>query len=253
MIIVDYRRGSHELVAPLEARGLDVAETELPAGDLAWTGKGSKGKAVEVGVEFKTLSEMIESFHTERLQDQVMRMRGALEGEQPLYNYAWLVFEGEVIFDKAGRLLKRIGRKSFKPMPGKMTHMELLKRLYVLHLCAGVAWINTESRRETLDTLEALYRTWTDKSIDEHGSHLAIYQPEALVPISDFRKTISSACFPGISIRKSIAVERKFGGSLRRAVNAPVEEWADIEVKDAKGNKKRIGMSIAAKIQEKIS
>jgi ERCC4-type nuclease len=253
MILVDYRQGSHELVAPLELRGLEVAETELPAADLAWTGRGMKDAPVEVGVEFKTLEEMVDSFRTERLQEQVMRMRGAEPGQRPLYDYAWIVFEGEVIFDKQGRLMKRVGRRDFKPLPGKMTHMELLKRLFVLHLNAGVAWVNTESRRETLDVLEALYRVWTDKPLDEHGSHMAIYQPEALVPISDFRKTVSSACFPGISIRKSIAVERAFKGSLRRAVNAPVDEWASIEVKDAKGNVKRLGMSIASKIQEKIS
>lgn len=253
MIVVDRRQGSHELVAPLEARGLEVAETELTtAGDLTWTGRGEGGAPVEVGIEFKTLEEMVDSFHTQRLQDQVMRMRGAEPGARPLYDYAWLLFEGEVIYDKNGRLLKRVGRREFKLMPGKMTHNELLKRLFVLHLRAGVAWINTESRRETLDVIEALYRTWTDKNLDDHNSHLAIYQPPALVPLSDFRQTVSSACFPGISVRKSLAVENAFGGSLRRAVNAPLEEWAEIEVVDKKGNRKRLGTSIASKIQEKI-
>jgi ERCC4-type nuclease len=253
VILVDRREGSHELVAPLEARGLEVAETELPAGDVAWTGRGIGGTPVEIGIEFKTLTEMIESLRTERLQEQVMKMRGAEPGQRPLYDFAWLIFEGEVIFDKAGRLMKRIGKRDFVPLPGRMTHQELIKRLMVLQLCAGVAWINTESQRETLDYMEAMYRVWTDKNLDEHGSHVAIYQPEALVPISDFRKTVSSACFPGISIRKSIAVERRFKGSLRKAVNASAAEWAEIEVKDAKGNVKRLGMSIAAKIQEKIS
>lgn len=256
MILVDYREGSADFVKPLEARGLDAAEVGAPglyAGDFAWTGKGIGGAPVEVGIEFKTLSEMIDSFHTNRLQEQVMKMRGAEPGERPLYDFAWLLFEGEVIFDDHGRLLKRTGRKSFKPMPGRMTHQELLKRLFGLQLNAGVAWINTESRRESLDVIQALYRFWTDKNLDEHDSHIAIYHPESLVPISDFRQTVSSACFPGISVRKSIGVERAFKGSLRRAVNATAEEWAAVECKDQKGNVKRLGMSIAQKIQEKIS
>lgn len=243
-IAVDYRRGSHELVAPLEAMGYDVAETELPFGDIAFTGRGEAGAAVEVGVEFKKLEEFIGSMNTARLQGH------QLLGMQTAFEFRYLLIEGELFYNKRGQLLKRVGRQEFVPIPGKMGIYELMKRVHVLHLRGGLNPLWARNRRDTLMQLDVLYKVWTDKALDEHTSHLAIYQPPALIPISQFRQTVST--LPGIALRVSLAVERAFDASLRRAFNAGLQQWANIEVIDRKGNSKRLGPKVAERIQEAV-
>lgn len=251
MITVDYRQGSHELVEPLRAKGLEVYETEtpeeMPFGDVAFEGRGEKGKRVQIGIEFKKLEELVGALRTERLQGH------QAPGMQDAYDFRYLLIEGELTYDKRGRLLKRVGKRDFRPIAGGMGVGELMKRLFVLHLQWGLNPLWTKNRRDTLMTLEMLYRVWTDQDLDEHKSHLGIYQPPRIVPLSDFRQTVSSPLFPGISVRKSLFVERTFKGSLRRAVNAAAKTWAEIEIVDKHGGKKKLGMKIAEKIQERIT
>jgi ERCC4-type nuclease len=250
MITVDFRQGSHDLVEPLRRTGIEVYETEtpdeMPFGDIAFEGRGEKGKRVQVGIEFKKIEELVGSLRTGRLQGH------QAPGMQDAYDFRYLLIEGELLYDKRGRLLRRVGKRDFRPMGGGMGVGEFLKRLFVLHLRWGLNPLWARTRRDSLMLIEMLYRTWTDQDLDEHKSHLGIYQPPHIVPLSPFRQTVSSASFPGISIRKSLAVEKAFKGSLRRAVNAPTEEWAEIEVLDKKGAKKRLGTKIAAKITDQI-
>ena len=86
-------------------------------------------------------------------------------------------------------------------------------------------WART--RTDTLTWIEALYRTWTDKDLDQHESHIAIYQPPTFAPVSEFRGFVSR--FDGLGLRTSLTVEKHFKGNLRRAMNASREEWMKIE------------------------
>lgn len=250
MIILDYRQGSGELEDPLVALGLQVYKTrtpdELPFGDIAFEGRGEGGKPVQVGIEFKKLEELIGSLRTNRLQGH------QAPGMQQSFDFRYLMIEGELIYDTRGRLLKRVGKRDFKPIAGGMGVGELLKRILVLHLTWGLNPLWPRNRRDSLKFIEMLYRVWTDQDLDEHKSHLGIYQPPAIVPISDFRQAVSGPLFPGISLRKSLAVERAFKGSLRKASAASVETWAGIETKDKRGNTKRLGRKIAERIVENM-
>lgn len=252
MLIVDYRAGSHELVEPLQALGLDVIESELAFGDLAFTGRGVGDKPIDIGVEFKKLDECVASMRNGRLTGhQLPGMRGAQEGSTPLYDHAWLLVEGDILYDSRGRLQKRVGRAFNAPIVGGMTVTELYKRLLSIQTGWGIPWMLTKNRADTLKFIEALYRTWTDRAQDEHQSHLGLYQPDALVPVSAFRRTV--ATLPGISLATSAAVEKRFKGSLTAAVVAPAKVWAEIEIVDKRGNSKRLGMKRAEKIKEAIA
>lgn len=232
-------------MAPLEAMGLEVVETELPFGDIAFDGLGNGGKTVTVGIEFKKLEELIGSLRSERIQGH------QAPGMQD-YDFRWLMIEGEVHYDKQGRLLKRVGKHDFIPLKGGMGIGELKKRVLGLHLHWGLNPIWSRNRRESLMEIQVLYRTWTDKPMDEHTSHLGIYQPAAILPVSPFRQAVSGPLFPGISLRKSLAVEKAFSGSLRKAANASAETWAKIAVIDKNGDTKRLGMTTAEKIKENM-
>ena len=220
MLLVDYRAGSDELLEPLRKMGLPAESGDIPA-DIAFEGRGEGGTPVMVGIEFKKLGELMQSLRTQRLQGhQLLKMREH-------FQFCYLLVEGELHYDKKGYLTKRAGRYKFVPLPGRMVVGELLKRLFVLHLCGGLNIVWAANRTITLSTLEALYHTWTDCDLDQHKSHIAIYQAPTLAPVSEFRAFISR--IDGISLRKSLSIEKHFGGSIRRAVNAPMAEWMTID------------------------
>jgi hypothetical protein len=126
-----------------------------------------------------------------------------------------------------------------------MTIGEYWKRINTLHLCYGLNPMHTQNQAQTLKWLEVLYRTWTDVDLDKHKSHLGIYQPPTLVPINKTRKALCA--WDTIGIRTSKAVEDRFG-SIKRAANGTVREWAEIEIITDKGKVRRLGDKDAAHI-----
>jgi len=241
MILLDRRAGSIELEAPLKAAGLPIDVTTLEHGDLLFQGRGEGGKPVYIGVEYKKLGELVSSLRTGRLQGH--QLYGM---QRPTFDYSYLLIEGELLYDKYGKLLKRRGRSSFMLMPGAMSVSELFKRIHVLHLVGGLnpAWV--KARRDTVQWIHALYRVWTDSDLDKHKSHLTLYQPPTLIPLSPFRNTVR--IWPGIGIKTSLAVERHFEGSLRRAVQASATEWAEIRTTSDKGKVTRLGEAEAQRL-----
>ena len=249
MLLVDRRAGSKELVKPLRKKGLDVVETELEFGDVAFNGKGDAGRDVQIGIEYKRLSDAVSSMRSGRLEGhQLLGMRGAEPGTEPLYDFAYLLLEGEVLYDGRGVLLERKvrrGRHELQPLHGTMNVAEFKKRLHVLHLRGGLNTIYARTFEQSVDELEILYRVWTDKALDEHSSHLAIYNAPPLIPVSNCRRTL--ATLPGLSYVRSAAAQRKFG-SIRRAVCASVADWANLDV-----DGRKLGESTAAKIVAAIN
>lgn len=239
MLLVDPRAGSAELAAPLRRMGLEVDDSqEIPA-DIAFTGKGDGGRPVTIGVEFKKLGENVASLRSGRLcGHQLPTMREH-------FDYCWLLVEGELLYDKQGRLQRRAGKRTLKPLPGSMGVSEYLKRLLVLHLRGGLNPWHSNNRQDTLKFIEVLYRTWTDVALDDHKSHLAIYQAPTLIPVSKTREAFNAWDHIGYTISK--AVEDKFG-CVRKAANASVEEWAAITTTDRNGGKRKLGMKDATKI-----
>lgn len=239
MLIVDDRAGSKELIHPLRRLGLDIEAARLDFGDLAWEGRGLKGQTVSIGVEFKHLRELVQALRTERLQGF------QLPGMRQTYDHSYLLIEGEWLYDRKGQLLRRKNRRTIT-LEGQMSVQELLKRKHVLHLCGGLNPITTLTREDTLQEILALYHTWTDVDLDKHKSHLAIYSAPPLIPISDFRGAVKQ--FPGVGMRMSLAVEKHFKGSLRKAVLAGPDEWADLETVDDEGKRRHFGMKNALKV-----
>ena len=220
MLLIDYRAGSDELREPLRKMGLPAESGDILA-DIAFEGRGEGGAPVMVGIEFKKLAELVQSLRTQRLQGhQLLKMREH-------FQFCYLLLEGEILHDRQGRLLRRTGRREFSPLPGGMAAGELRKRLLVLHLRGGLNFIHTTKREDTLEWIEALYHTWTDKDLDQHDSHIAIYQAPTLAAISEFRGFFSRIA--GLGIRKTLPVEKHFQGSIRRAVNAPRSEWLKVD------------------------
>lgn len=243
MIFVDPREGSDQLVAPLRKAGIAVDDSvELPGGDLYFVGRGEKGAPVEVGIEFKKISDVVSSLHTERLQGhQLLEMRGVnAEQPKPLYDVAWLLIEGEIMYGTDGVMLTRAGIKRTRSL-GMNIH-EFYKRLNVLQMRAGLFYTFTSTRRDTVHWITAQYHTWTDCDADQHKSHLAVYQAPTLVKPTKFRKSVGT--FPNVGDRVARVAEGRFK-TIKRAVNASRDEWADLTTVDEKGKTRRFGSSHA--------
>ena len=243
MILVDSRAGSKELTKPLLHLGLRVSESTLDFGDIAFEGRGVGGVAVDIGIEFKQFSELVASLRSGRFVGH------QLIGLRNTYEHCWLMVEGVYQIDAKGLVCQKGRGGHWKPVHGSMTESELQKQLLTLELRGGLHVIATPNRAGSLRAICNLYRWWTDIDMDHHTSHLAIYQPPTLVPISECRRILYG--IDGVGLKMTLAAEQKWG-SARRAINAPIKAWADLMTVDEKGHKRRVGEKVAEKIDRAL-
>jgi ERCC4-type nuclease len=249
---IDYREGSKQLAVALERAGLPVyrdahgALDQLPAGpkgcsaDVRFQGRGDNGEPIEIGIEHKTVEDLVQSLRTNRLNNQAHDMR-------MLYRWSWLVVEGPLVYNAKGMLMRRSGVQSFKPMGMQVD--EMFKRVTVLHLCGGLNPVWFPTRRDTVRWIGALYHALTDKDLDDHTSHLGLYQPAAAMHVSQFRQTMQT--LPGVGAQVAQAAERKWG-KIVRAVNAPILDWCELTTVARDGKKRKVGYSTAQKLLEAL-
>lgn len=167
MIFVDKRQGSAELYAPLQARGVGVELTTLEFGDCCFVGNGPQYQVL-VGIERKTIRDLIQSMTTGRLSGH------QLPGLVEQYNYRWLLVEGRY----------RESKEGFIELPWKngwetcrLMYTALESYLLTVQLRAGVSVQRTYDLRDSAAWLALLYRWWTNKEWKEHRAHLALHQP----------------------------------------------------------------------------
>lgn len=245
-VLIDYREGSKHLLRPLQRRGLDVEITNLPYGDICFGGRGIGDAPVAIGIELKRLTDLVSSLRSGRLADtQLPGMMGTPE-KRGLYDYGWLLIEGQYRVNKGGQLIHLTG-EGWKPVKGGMNVAELEKQVLTLEMATGVHVRFTNREEDTVTFLYNLYRWWTDKPMDAHTSHLGGQRPQGIIPLSDFRATVEVRC-PGMGHAMSLAAEVKFGGSLRRAAMATAEDWAGIQSIDRRGRVRRLGLSKAEEV-----
>jgi len=239
VIYVDYHIGSKDLVAPLLKAGVPAQEADLGYADIEFAGRGLKGAPVMVGIEVKRLSELTNDW--DRFAgEQVPKM------QEPHYDYRWLVYEGEWLRDSRGWLQKRGRRGRPTNMRGQAQASALYKKLCTLEMCAGFHRERTYDRAETVQVIVDWYRFWTDTDLDKHKSHIVIYQPQGILPLTD--EGALFAGIPGISSKRARSVEKLFRGNMRLACSASVEEWAALETLDDDGNPRKLGSKIATRI-----
>lgn len=244
MLLVDSRAGSKDLIKPLTNLGIEVDETTLEYGDVAFAGRGENGSSLLIGIEHKKVADLVQSLNSGRLAGH------QLLGMLNFYDRSWLIVEGDWEADSIGRATVFSGKGKRRPLRGAPPAIELEKRLITLETRGGFRVRHCRTRRDSVRFIIALYRFWTDKDLDEHRSHLAIHAPDLdrglFVPVSDFRRIVAQ--IPGIGYETSTVVEREFQGSFRRMMLASEERWAEIVVKG-----KRLGASRAKKIMEALA
>lgn len=258
-LLVANESGSKELIEPLKRLGLPVEAVThqvLPFGDLAFMGRGEGGSPLYVGIELKKVQELVQSLISKRFQGH------QLIGLTQDFDRRYLLIEGDFHHDDKGRavVFRGVGRP--RPLQGAPSAVTLEQEILNIQTRGG-CWIrHTTTRRDTLRFIVACYRYWTDKDLDEHKSHLAVYAPDLdkglFTPPSDFRKALT-VMLPGIGISVSGAVERHVGTErplreqLLRVLGMKESEWAALETFDRHGDGKKLGTSKARKILEALN
>lgn len=156
-----------ELYAPLVQVGADTELTQLEYGDAAFIGKGPKCD-VMVGVERKTIRDLIQSMTTGRLSGH--QLPGLVEH----YAYRWLLVEGRYRESTEGliEIPWKTGWETVRLRYDALDHF-----LLTLQLRGGISVMRTFDLRESAAWLARLHSWWTKKEWREHRSHLALHQP----------------------------------------------------------------------------
>lgn len=256
-LLVANESGSKELVEPLRRMGLPVeavTHSVLPFGDVAFLGRGEKGAPLYIGIELKKVGELVQSLRSKRLQGH------QLLGLTKDFDRRYLLIEGDFHHDNDGRATVFRGTGKPRPLPGAPNAVALEEEVINIQTRGG-CWVrHTTTRRDTLRFILACYRYWTDKDLDQHKSHMAIYAPDLdkglLTPPSDFRKALT-VMLPGIGFAVSKAVEDYVGVDkpmrvqLLRVLSMKGPEWAELQIPH-RGGSKKLGASRASDIMEAL-
>ena len=239
MIFVSPETGSKDLGPLLRKRGLEVHDTTpLLYADVEFVGRGVGSTPVQIGVEVKRLTELTTDW--DRFAgEQIPKMLAC-------YDHRWVVYEGEWIRDARGRLCKKLFSIS-APLHGDNNASSLRKKLITLEMNGGFHRQNTRNRVDTVDFLVDLYRWWTDEDEDKHKSHIVVYEPKGITPMSIYQRAF--AAWPHLSRVRCKAVARRFHNSIKEACMATVEDWTELEVPSDDGKtSRRLGTSVAEDI-----
>ena len=225
-ILVDDREGSKDLVPLLKKRRLPVKATRLDFGDVAWEGHGPKG-GCKVGIEYKTVRDVLSSMTSGRYAGH------QLPGMIRQYDYVYLLVWGMVREDYESGLLQEYGKfdKWWDVTVGQTRFMYQQYAAYLdtMQTKVGVKVIRVNREHEAAAEIHSLYRWWTSKKWEQHGSDKVLYTPPP--PSALFMKPTLvrkwATALDGIGWEKSLGVEQKFKTALDLALADP-REWMEV-------------------------
>jgi ERCC4-type nuclease len=227
---IDGSTGSNTLIEPLAALSNGQAiksNLVLLGADVAWTGHGPDG-LVSVGLEYKTVWDLIESICTDRL--------GASQIPLMVDNYdvRYLLVEGSYRRGADGNIeVEQFPGKWVTLRRGKAGHVAYSYVSRFMKSCyhqAGFWELRTLSKTGTVHEIHECW-SWWQKEWAAHDSLAGIYAPVLGGPVR-FRKPnfVAQCAFPLPGIGSLLA--HRVGAHFKTVadmVNAPSSEWAKIE------------------------
>lgn len=256
---LDSRVGSKELLPILRKLGVPANLAILDSADIAFTGNGWDGP-VEVGIERKTIMDLVSSLRSGRLQGRTSSDTGQLcqiDRLHTAYDIVWLLVEGSTGGDRRfGKLLKS-GSGREQRLPGGYTEDSLTKALLSLELRGGVRVKHTTSLHHSAVFIGSLFHWFTDKLWDDHSTLHAPLKRESILPLSMFRDIVMR--FPGVGIAVSAAVEKRCmvetadgpHPSLTKLLSMNLSDWEALEEKTKIGMR-RFGTTKAGRVLEAV-
>lgn len=241
MIYLDDRIGSRELQQPLEKRALPVRLTRLDCGDAFWFGYGPGDALLRVGVEIKSVGDLLTCIRDGRFAGH--QLRAMVDA----YDVRYLVIEGlmkQRPSDDALLVWNDRGKR-YEEQRGRFSFSSVHKYLATIRFLCGFEIVHVEDREHgTAAMLQAEYQWWR-KRWQDHDGHKAFVQQKRkasskLDPSRDgkldsvnlagahsFERRVAKE-FPLVSWERSADVCEHFE-NVHEMVNASVEEWQAIE------------------------
>ncbi len=227
MILVDDRQGSQHLAKPLEKAGCPVTLGRLEYADVAFAGIGPDGDPISVGIEIKTIGEMVRDLITPRFSGH------QLPGLLSSYDEVYLLVEGAAKanpFNGRLEVPRARGWVAVKLGSRYIPYSTLWAHLHTLSIRTGLQLLRTYSRPETYAQVRTLYQWW-QRGWANHRSHDRTYRKpvkrvDDMTPATLVQRVANE--LPGIGQVRSAAVAAAFPSVWHMAC-APVEEWEQIE------------------------
>lgn len=275
-ILIDDREGSADLISlpPLSTCSPPICTlTRLSSGDVCFAGNGPDDTTLSIAVEIKSLSDLLQSSFTGRLQGVDGQLQRMLYGD--CYNEVWLLYYGMYRCGDSGLLEYpkfRHGSLCWYPFTFGSSNSRPVSFSYLTHLLmsishAGVKYDHVGSKVNPVDCkpevaawILSLY-SWWQKPYSSHGclrsfnnSSSTLTKPLSLDIDPDLlfmAKLV--APFPGIKFERAMAIAESFE-SPQAMFNAGVEEWAEVKIptKGSTGRVVRLGRTMAQSIVERI-
>jgi hypothetical protein len=280
MILIDYRKGSEEFFIPsspdsdeghLLSTDIPAMRFKLKSGDFAFNGKGPNDKEYTIGIELKSLYDLVSSRTCGRLQGTQIRLMNAT------YDIRYLAYYGAYRVSKDGYITlpfysqatKRNEWRIYSIGKQKVRHEYFggiiggleEKGIRVKYFAGGLQGFDkVATMTQIAYWIEERYKWW-NRDYESHTSMSGLDQSrrissESLEATGLAKKELICANIaneiPRIGTPKAIALARHFRGSSRNMLNASVEEIADIEIvtRRGKGRVVRIGAVTAKQLKE---
>ena len=229
MITIDSRTGSGELL-PLFPKDLPISLGRLDFADFMFLGNGPDDSLVTVGIERKSIKDLLNSMVTGRLSGH------QLPGLSQSYDYAYILVEGLWRYSPSGILEESYSDGMFwrEVCLGSRRFMakEVVAFLHTLDVKAGMHILYSHNKVGTVQTVRSLYHWWNAKNWESHTSHLSpskthkgVHGEVQLVKPSLVRRW--AAEIPLIGWGKSKAVADYFPSAMHMAT-ATERQWAKI-------------------------
>lgn len=225
-VLIDDRAGSRELIRyrPLD----EVGEIcRLDSGDVMITGNGPNNSTVAVGVEVKSVWDLINSISTGRLAaTQLPAMLDAYE--QP-----WLLIYGSYkSASKNGQLLLQRGQRWVPFTLGSRQVPYGYVEHFILECVAmGIRVRHVADVEEAAVWIGALHRWWS-KDWDDHKGmkKFDTSQERKFLPVlTDHQKRIAkvAAALPSVGYDRATSAALHFR-SIKHMINASPKEWEQV-------------------------
>ena len=248
MISIDSRVGSKDLYPLLSARGVPCRLTTLEFGDAAFDWKGPRGRPIPVGIERKTLSDLLTCIKDGRYTGY------QLPGMLRTYEFNYLLIEGVYRYSEDGVVESRRG-KGWSPVGyGKPTMVADLEHfLTSRETFGGVRILRSTSPRQTALLIHHKYTWGNTKDWVDHRSHLDTDESSetgtrfSALPLAV--NFLVASRLEGIGVKKVHAVLRAFP-TVEDMIMADEERWAEVVWVDKSGKRHKLGSAIAKKIVE---
>ncbi len=225
-ILIDDRKGSAELIYYKSL--IDISElTRLQFGDVMIMGADNgRNGLTTVGVEVKSVRDMVSSIATGRLQST------QIPGMLALYDVSWVLVHGEYRCGPQGQLqIVRKGKWWTCPNGRRPTVYGYLESFLCTLAETGIHVKTVPSMEQAAHWIACLHR-WHQKPPDKHRGMHTFDNSRNIVKLpsmSDalYRRAKVASALPGLGYERAVKVARHFQ-SINQMMSATLEDWIAI-------------------------